>query len=79
MLLFNYQIGIKFKMPKINIEDRMRKIKKTPEYQATIRRSLHYFFEVNKKYKWYNLAILAGEPPFLQPTNFWSRVHERHY
>ena len=27
----------------------------------------------------YNLAILAGEPPFLQPTNFWSRVHERHY
>ena len=32
MLLFNYQIGIKFKMPKINREDRMRKIKKTPEY-----------------------------------------------
>ena len=27
----------------------------------------------------YNLAVLAGEPPFLQPTNFWSRVHERHY
>lgn len=49
MLLFNYQIGIKFKMPKINREDRMRKTKKTPEYQATIRRSLHYFFEVNKK------------------------------
>ena len=40
----------------------MRKIKKTPEYQATIRRSLHYFFEVNKKYKWYNLAILALVP-----------------
>lgn len=40
----------------------MRKTKKTPEYQATIRRSLHYFFEVNKKYKWYNLAILALVP-----------------
>ena len=62
MLLFNYQIGIKFKMPKINREDRMRKTKKTPEYQATIRRGLHYFFEVNKKYKWYNLAILALVP-----------------
>lgn len=59
MLLFNYQIGIKFKMPKINREDRMRKTKKTPEYQATIKRSLHYFFEVNKKYKWYNLAIFG--------------------
>ena len=40
----------------------MRETKKTPEYQATIRRSLHYFFEVNKKYKWYNLAILILVP-----------------
>ena len=40
----------------------MRRTKKTPEYQATIRRSLHYFFEVNKKYKWYNLAILVLIP-----------------
>ena len=30
----------------------MRKTKKTPEYQTTMKRTLHYFLEVNKKYKW---------------------------
>ena len=40
----------------------MRKPKKTPEYQTTMKRSLHYFLEVNKKYKWYNLAILVLVP-----------------
>ena len=36
--------------------------KKKPKYKSTIRRTLHYFLQANKKYKWLALGVFIVTP-----------------